>query len=300
MTLKIGADPADPALAAVAARAPARVIAAAAPLAAGALLFLLAGAAPGALPPPQASIWGWRTAALLAVVATAAVAALLIASLAARCIRLAGERDEAVELGLDREARLAEAQHRMGNVLSVISAMLSVQSRELGDPGARRAIEQAAGRVRVIAEVNRALDRLTSMDARIDDVFVSELVAKCIESAGAESRVRHETTIDPIDLPKLMLTPLALLVNECVNHALEHDFPGEAQGVITVRLEAPSEERGLRRLTIEASGPVPPPDFESSAAPSASLAFMNAFAVQLLGSLRLMSDERATRAVLTF
>ena len=181
MTLKIGADPADRTLAAVAARAPARVIAAAAPLAAGALLFLLAGAAPGALRLPQASIWRWQTAALLAVVATAAIAAALIAWLAARCIRLAGERDEAMGLSLDREAMLAEAQHRIGNVLSVISAMLNVQSRELGDLGARRAIEQAAGRVRVIAEINRALDRLTSMDARITDNFVGELVAKCIE-----------------------------------------------------------------------------------------------------------------------
>jgi two-component sensor histidine kinase len=300
MTLKIGADRADRALAGVAARAPARVIATAPPLAAGALLFLLAGAAPGALWLPQASIWRWQTTALLAVVVTAAIAAALIAWLAGRCIRLAGARDEAMRLSLEREAMLAEAQHRLGNVLSVISAMLNVQARELGDLDARHAIEQAAGRVRVIAEVNRALDRLTPMDARIDDMFVGELVAKCIESAGAETRVRHETSIDPIDLPKLMLTPLALLVNECVNDALEHDFPGEAHGVITVRLEARSEEQGMRRLTIEAVGLAPPPDFEPSAAGSASLAFMNAFALQLDGSLRLMRDERATRAVLTF
>jgi two-component sensor histidine kinase len=297
MTLKIGASRADRALAAVAARASARLIAAMPPPAAGALLFLPAGAAPGALWLPQTSIWRWQTAALLAI---AMIAALLIAWLAARCIRLAGQRDEAMRLSLDREAMLAETLHRLGNNLSVISAMLNVQSRELGDLGARRAIEQAAGRVRVIAEVNRALDRLTSMDARIDDMFVGELVAKCIESAGAESRVRHETTIDPIDLPKLMLTPLALLVNECVNNALEHDFPGEAHGVITIRLEARSEEQGMRRLTITAAGLVPPPDFESSAGRSASLAFMNAFALQLDGSLRLAPDERATRAVLTF
>jgi two-component system, sensor histidine kinase PdtaS len=300
MRLKIGASGADRAPGAVTARACARVIAAAAPLAAGALLFLFAGAAPGALRLPQASIWGWPTAALLAVAATAAIAALSIAWLAARCVRLARQRDEAMRLSLEREAMLAEAQHRMGNVLSVISAMLSVQSRELGDLGARHAIEQAAGRVRVIAEVNRALERLTSMDARIDDLFVGELVARRIEAAGAESRVRQETTIDPIDLPKLMLTPLALLVNECVDNALEHDFPGEAHGVITVRLEAGGEVRGMRRLTIEAAGLAPPPDFESSAAGGASLAFMNAFALQLDGSLRFMRDERATRAVLTF
>jgi two-component sensor histidine kinase len=300
MSLKIGASRADSVLATVVARASVRVIAAALPLAAGTLLFLLAGAAPAALWMPQTSIWRWQMAALLAVVAIAAIAAALIAWLAARCIRVAGERDEAMKSSLDREARLAEAQHRIGNVLSVISGMLSVQSRELGDLGAGRAIEQAAGRVRVIAEVNRALDRLTSMDARITDIFVRELVAKCIESAGAESRVRYETSVDPFDLPKLMLTPLALLLNECVNNALEHDFPGEAHGVITIRLEARSEEQGMRRLTITAAGLVPPPDFESSAGRSASLAFMNAFALQLDGSLRLAPDERATRAVLTF
>src|SRR5271155_2263641 len=144
MTLKIGASRADRALATVAARASARVIAAAPPLAAGALLFLLAGAADGALWLPQTSIWRWQTAALLAVVATAAIAAVLLAWLAARCIRLARERDEAMKLSLDREARLAEAQHCIGNVLSVISAMLSVQSRELGDLEVRRPFARAA------------------------------------------------------------------------------------------------------------------------------------------------------------
>ncbi len=145
---------------------------------------------------------------------------------------------------------LAEAQHRIGNNLSVISAMLSVQSRQLGDLGARRAIEQAAGRIRVIGDINHLLNHLTSSNVQIDDVLVGELVAKCIDEAGAENRVQHETSIDAIDLPKLMLTPLALLLNECVNGALEHDFPGEAHGVIKVRLEARSEEQGARRLTI--------------------------------------------------
>lgn len=298
MTLKIGADRA---FAPASARMPARLIAGAPPLAAGALLLLLAGAAPGALWPTQALHWQWQTAAFVAAVAAGAIAAALIAWLAARSSRLAGERDEAVKSSLDHEEILAEAQHRIGNVLSVISAMLSVQSRELSDPAARRAIEQAAGRVRVIAEVNRALDRLTSVSARIDDAFVGELVAKCIESAGAESRIRHETSIDPIDLPKLMLTPLALLVNECVNNALDHDLPGEAQGAIAIRLEARSEEQGARRLTITAARIVPKPDFESNAAAGgASLAFMNAFSLQLNGSLSFMRDDRATTAMLTF
>ena len=71
--------------------------------------------------------------------------------------------------------------------------MLSLQSRQLGDLGARRAIEQAAGRIRVIGDINQLLNHLTSTHARIDDPVVSELVVKCIEGAGAENRVRYET-----------------------------------------------------------------------------------------------------------
>jgi two-component system, sensor histidine kinase PdtaS len=257
---------------------------------AGAFFFVLAADA----------FWRWQAPALLAVAAIAAVATALIAWLATCCIRLAGERDEARRVSLHGEARLAEAQHRIGNNLTVISAMLSIQSRQLGDPGARRAIEQAAGRIRVIADINYLLNHLTSLNVRIDGPFVGELVAKSIVAAGAENRVGYETSVEPVDLPRLLLTPLALLLNECVTSALQHDFPSEARGVIAVRLEARSDEQGVRRLTIAAGGSSPPTDLDSSAAPDAGLAFMNAFALQLDGSFRLERGERGTRAALIF
>ena len=247
-----------------------------------------------------AASWGWQTPRWLSVAAITAVVAALIAWLATCCLRLAGERDEARSVSLDGGARLAEAQHRIGNNLTVISAMLSLQSRQLVDPGARRAIEQAAGRIGVIGDINHRLNHLTSLDVRIDDPFVGELVAKSIDAAGAGNRVRCETSVDPIDLPTLLLTPLALLLNECVTNVLEHDFPGVAQGVIAVRLEARSEEQGARRLTIAVDGSGSATDFDSSAAHDASLAFMNAFAVQLDGSFRLERAERGKRAVLVF
>jgi two-component system, sensor histidine kinase PdtaS len=301
--VKVGAACSDLALAAVLGQAYGRPTATASPpsialtwrVTAGAFVFLLAGAADGAFWSPQTTYWQ-----ALALLAIAAILAALIARVGSRYFRLAAERDEAVQLSLERETRLAEAQHRIGNNLSVISALLSLKSRQLADLGARRVVEQAAGRIRVVAEVNQMLNHLTSADARIDNMFVGELVAKCIEAAGAENRVRHETSIDPIDLPKPMLTPLALILNECVNNALEHGFPGDAQGVIIVRLEARSDEQGARRLTIADDGRGPPGDFNSATARSSGLAFVNAFALQLGGSFRLERDERGTRAVLTF
>jgi hypothetical protein len=70
--------------------------------------------------------------------------------------------------------------------------------------------------------------------------------------------------------------------------------------VITVRLEARSEEQGARRLLIPTGTSAPPTDFEPAAARNAALAFMNAFALQLEGSFRVERADGGTRAVLIF
>jgi two-component system, sensor histidine kinase PdtaS len=211
--------------------------------------------------------------------------------------RAAEERDEALRLSAERETMLAETEHRVANNLAAISAMLSVQGRRLDDGVARRAIEGAAGRIRVVGELNRMFNRLTSNDARIDDAFVGDLVANCI-AAGAEDRVRYETSIDPIDLPRRNFLLVALMLNECVNNALEHGFPGRNGGTIAICLEASYDGRGRHRLTIADDGVGPPAGFDSTGAQSAGLAFVNSFALQIGGSFRLESGGRGARSVL--
>ena len=84
----------------------------------------------------------------LSVAAITAVVAALIAWLATCCLWFAGERGEARSVSLDGGARLAEAQHRIGNNLTVISAMLRIlQSRQLVDLGRPTRNQQAAGRI---------------------------------------------------------------------------------------------------------------------------------------------------------
>src|SRR5271166_860511 len=147
---------------------------------------------------------GWRVSALLAVIyliAIGALQAVLVDRFSAAFRRVEAEKGEALRLSAERETMLAETQHRIGNNLAAISAMLSLQGRRLGDGVARHAIEGAAGRIRVVGELNRMFDRLTSDYARIDDAFVGDLAANCITAVGAEDRVRYETSIDPIELP---------------------------------------------------------------------------------------------------
>jgi two-component sensor histidine kinase len=246
---------------------------------------------------------GWRLAALTALVylfASGALQVLLVDRFSAAFRRVKAERDDALELSAERETMLAENQHRIGNNLAAISSMLSLQGRRLGDSVARHAIEGAAERIRVVGEVNRMFNRLTSNDARIDNAFVADLAAHCVAALGAEDRVRYETSIDPIDMPKRNLLLVALILNECLNNALEHGFPGDESGTITIRLEASREGEGKHRLTVEDDGVGPPVEFDSAEARTAGLVFVNSFTVQIGGSFRLESRARGARSVLIF
>lgn len=270
---------------------------------AGSLLALISGAGAWGVFAATHATLGWLLSALVAVayvIAVGGLQALLVDRFSAAYLRATAERDQALRLRAESETMLAEIQHRIANNLAAISAMLSVQGRQLDDGVARRAIEEAAGRVRVVSELNRTFDRVTSNHGRIDDAFVGGLVANCIAAAGAEGRVRYEMSIDPIDLPRRNLLLVALILNECVNNALEHGFRGGDSGTIAIRFEAFREERGKHRLTVADDGVGPPAGFDSTEAHSPGLTFVNSFALQLGGSFRLESGGRGARSVLIF
>jgi two-component system, sensor histidine kinase PdtaS len=246
---------------------------------------------------------GWQRSLLLAVAYLIAIGAfqrMLTGRFSSFYRRVEAERLEALQRSAERETMLAETQHRIANNLSVVSAMLSIQGRQLGDPAARNAIQGAAARIRVVAEINLMFNRLESTPARIDQAFVRNLVAKCIAVAGAEERVSYQISIGPTELPMRSLLPLALIINECVNNALEHGFPGDARGTITIGLAALSDEPSKHRLTIDDDGLGPPTEFDATEARSAGLMFVNSFAVQIGGSFRLEARRPGARSVLTF
>ncbi len=246
---------------------------------------------------------GWQASSLLALVyltAIGALQALLIHRFSATYRRGETERLEALRLSAQRQTMLAEARHRIANNLATISAMLDLQGRELGDWVAQNAIEAAAGRIRVVAEIDRMFNRLSSDDARIDDAVVRDLISRCIAAAGAEERVRFETSIESIDLPRSAVLPVALVIGECVNNALTHGFPGSACGTIAIRLTAANDGRSRYRLIIDDDGLGPPEGFDSSEARSAGLIFVNSFARQIGGSFRLEGRFRGARSALTF
>ena len=71
--------------------------------------------------------------------------------------RLAREVERNAALAESRDILLREVQHRVSNNLQVVSALLSLEARAAVDPGARKALADAAVRTALVASIQRSL-----------------------------------------------------------------------------------------------------------------------------------------------
>ena len=92
----------------------------------------------------------------------------------------------------------------------------------------------AAGHLRGVLEIEVTfLDQ--SLDERVDfDGIVDRLLGSLSDVAGAGSRVRLRRTGAFGILVADVATPLVMVLTEVVQNAIEHGFPGQRTGMVTV------------------------------------------------------------------
>jgi len=205
-------------------------------------------------------------------------------------------RAEALALAAQRDALFKELQHRVGNNLNMIAAMLSIQSRGLSDENARHALSEASRRIAVVADINRMFHDPAHSDGVLDNAFVEDLGRKALDAAGMSDRVRFSSDIEALALVQDEFLPLSLVLAECVNNALEHGIADNPSGQITVTLR---HAEGRATLVVENDGHPLAEGFDAAKARSIGMMLVHSFARQLGGAFRI---ERAaqTRSILEF
>ena len=122
---------------------------------------------------------------------------------------------------MGKDATIREIHHRVKNNLQTVAALLRLQSRRMGDPAARDALEVSVRRVASIAVVHETLSQ--SLDELVDfDGIADKVLAMCAEVATPESSVVVVRTGDFGVLDGDVATPLATVLNELVQNAIEH------------------------------------------------------------------------------
>jgi two-component sensor histidine kinase len=210
---------------------------------------------------------------------------------------------------MTKDATIREIHHRVKNNLQTVAALLRLQSRRLDEPKARAALDEAVRRVGSIATVHETLSHAPEEIVNFDDV-AERVAAMAGEVSAAEARVKPVLVGRFGLLPSAVATPLALVLAELLQNALQHglaqgglvrgglarDPDGGPDGLLEVCVD-----RTQDRLTVivQDNGVGLPEEFDLASATSLGLQIVRTLVVSELGG-RLEVKPRAgggTKAV---
>jgi two-component sensor histidine kinase len=165
---------------------------------------------------------------------------------------------------LSKDATIREIHHRVKNNLQTIGSLLSLHGRRLSSEEARQAIEESARRIRSIALVHETLSRNAEDDVPFLDILRPILRMAEETMVSPDEPIYFRAVGDAGRLPSQVATPLAVVLNELLQNAVDHAFPPEAGlhgGHVKVALENVDA-----RLTVEVTddGVGLPPGFDLS------------------------------------
>jgi two-component sensor histidine kinase len=186
---------------------------------------------------------------------------------------------------LTKEATIREIHHRVKNNLQTVAALLRLQARRLRAPEARAALEEAVRRVGSIAIVHETLSHTPEEIVDFDDI-ADRVAMMAGEVAATEVRVTPKITGQFGMLPAAVATPLAMVMTELLQNALEHGFgpgyrnTGGEGGMIEVRAARAPEQL---TVTVSDSGAGLPPEFDLEATTSLGLQIVRTLVVAELG-----------------
>jgi two-component sensor histidine kinase len=164
---------------------------------------------------------------------------------------------------ISMDATIREIHHRVKNNLQTISSLLRLQGRRLDSPEAKSAIEESVRRIRSIALVHEILSRETGDDVSFQEI-VRPLVRMVEEAVQSPDRpVRFRVEGDAGRVPARVATPLAVVLTELLQNAVDHAFPEEgtlAVDEVRVLVQLANDGNELR-VRVADNGVGLPPDF---------------------------------------
>jgi len=122
-----------------------------------------------------------------------------------------------------KDATIREIHHRVKNNLQTVAALLRLQARRMDNPDARSALEEAVRRVGSIAIVHETLSEAVEEHVHFDQV-ADRLGRMVTDVSVTGEKVRVERTGSFGVLPAEVATPLAMVLTEVLQNAVEHGY----------------------------------------------------------------------------
>jgi PAS domain S-box-containing protein len=188
---------------------------------------------------------------------------------------------------------LHEVNHRVKNSLQLVSSLVRLQARRIGDAKIRRQLEDATGRIATIAQIHHRL--YADQDTKSID-FGSFLGQLCSELQGSSPGCSLQVFTTPLVLDVDRAVPLALIVNELVANAFKYAYPGGG-GRVAVRIERCGSADF--RLSVADEGVGLPEGFSVDGGNSLGMTLIGSMVAQLRGRIEIARGERGATFIVT-
>jgi PAS domain S-box-containing protein len=184
----------------------------------------------------------------------------------------------------ERDVLLREVHHRVKNNLQLVSSLLSVQARRLGDNGSRSALNDSRNRVQTIALIHEVLYRASDFSHVAFADYIQRLCKHVMRaSSAATDRIELELELADVALGIDRAIPCGLILNELLVNSLKHGFPDGREGRIRVELREDPAERIM--LTVADDGVGLPAQFDLRSADTVGMQIVHTLAEQLEAEL---------------
>jgi len=202
-------------------------------------------------------------------------------------------RDRAL---VSKDATIREIHHRVKNNLQAVSALLRLQSRRIEDGVARAAIEEAIRRIASIAHVHETLSTSSQDSVQFDEVIL-KLLQSCLELSPRPNEIAINKRGDFGSIPSLIATPLALILTELIQNALEHGL-----NEVGSKLEVAVFRQDARiKISVSDDGAGIKPNFDPLRDSSLGLEIVRTLTEnELSGELRFERLDKGTKAEIEF
>jgi len=195
-----------------------------------------------------------------------------------------------------KSAMVREMHHRVKNNLQMIAMLLRLQIREGREVSGREVLTETINRILSIAAVHEILaaEGLRQVAVRA----MLERVVHTVTQTMAPPQFALDARIDGDDfsLPSQQATSLALVVNELLQNAMEHAFPGRSGGRVEITL---SEGRDGIRVEVRDDGVGLPQDFSPGRSADLGLQIVRTLVHDDLKGQLSLTNVQGVRAVIT-
>ncbi|MFB3906263.1 MAG: histidine kinase dimerization/phosphoacceptor domain -containing protein [Acidobacteriota bacterium] len=199
----------------------------------------------------------------------------------------------------EKEVLLKEIHHRVKNNLQIISSLLSLQARQMGNGKPLQMFQDSQNRLKAMALIHERLYQSPDL-SQIDFAHYARGLAEYLLGTYQIDghRIQLDMQVEPVLMTVDTAIPCALIINELVSNSLKYAFPDRAEGEIGIALTSTGE--GCLRLVVGDNGVGLAPDLDLNSSKSLGLKLVRSLTEQLNGTLRRIGNKQGTTFEILF